>query len=142
MNVKKLNEIFGYGLFGVGAVKILLIMFIILQMFTGGTVDTEYFSIAVGFAEIILAIGSIVMIIVNIKEQPKVIPGYLLGLGAVLIELIVPSILGIFAVFVECGMYMKAGSKVKNGGNIGDKNYKKIKQDMKNTDWFYGDNDK
>lgn len=141
MSVKKVNEVFGYGFFTVGVLKAVLVIFIILQLLSGGHANTEYFTIAIGFAEIILSIGSIIMIVVNIKSQPKVIPGYLLGLGAVLIELVIPSILSVFAVFVECSMFMKAGAKVKSNGES-DQKYKKAKQDMKNTDWFYGENDK
>ena len=58
------------------------------------------------------------MIILNVKKQPEVISGYLLGLGGVLIQIITPSIMSIFVVFIECGMYMKAGTKIKNKNNI------------------------
>lgn len=152
MSVKKANEIFGYGLFIVGALKLLLLILVVLQLgsniisiFNGGNVNSEYyptFSTAIGIAQIILAIGSIIMIIVNIKNQPGVIIGYLWGLGAFLIQFITPSIISFYVVFIECGMYMKAGSKIRKK-NIGiDKNYRKIKQDMKNTEWFYENSDK
>lgn len=82
------------------------------------------------------------MIILNIKKQPEVIVGYLLGLGAILLEFIVPTFLSFYFVFVECGMYMKAGAKVRNK-NIGqDINSRKMKQTIKNTEWFYGNDDK
>lgn len=152
MSVKKVNEIFGYGLFIVGALKILLVVLVLLQVgsnitaiFNGGNVKSEYYptlSTAIGFAQIILAIGSILMIIVNMKKQPEVITGYLWGLGALLIEFITPSIMSFYAVFVECSMYMKAGTKIRNKNTGSDKNYRKIKQDMKNTEWFYCNNDK
>lgn len=152
MNIKKINEIFGYGLFIIGVLKILLVILVLIQLGTnitaisnGGSVNSEYypaFSITIGFAQLILAIGSIIMIILNIKKQPEVITGYLWGLGALLIEFITPSILSFYAVFVECGMYMKAGTKIRNKNTGSDKNYRKIKQDMKNTEWFYGNNDK
>lgn len=152
MSLKKINEIFGYSFFIVGALKLLLVILVLIQVginitaiFNGGNGNSEYypvFSTIIGFAQIILAIGSIVMIILNIKKQPEVIAGYLWGLGALLIEFITPTIISFYAVFIECGMYMKAGTKIKNQ-NIGSgKNYRKIKQDMKNTEWFYGNSDK
>lgn len=151
-SIRKINEIFEYGFFAVGALKILLVVLVVMQfgtnvlaIFNGGNVNAEYYPIlstTIGFAEIILAIGSIIMIIINIKKQPEVITGYLWGLGALLVELCTPSIMAFYAVFVQCSMYMKAGSKIRNK-NIGvDKNYRKIKQDMKNTEWFYGNSDK
>lgn len=138
--------------FLVGALKILLVFLVLIQfgtniiaIFNGGNVKDEYystFSTAIGFAQIILAIGSIVMIIVNIKKQPEVITGYLWGLGALLIEFIVPSIIYFYIVFIECGMYMKAGIKIRNKNVGSNKNYRKIKQDIKKTEWFYGKSDK
>ena len=152
MSVKKVNEIFGYGLFIVGALKIILVVLVLAQVgsnitaiFNGGNVESEYYPIlstAIGIAQIILAIGSIVMIIVNMKKQPEVITGYLWGLGALLIEFIAPAIIEFYALFVECSMYMKAGSKIRNQNIGSDKNYRKIKQDIKNTEWFYGNSDK
>lgn len=152
MSVKKLNEIFGYGLFIVGALKILFVILVLIQVgtnitaiFNGGSVNSEYypaFSTIIGFAQLVLAMGSIIMIILNIKRQPEVITGYLWGLGALLIEFITPSIMSFYAVFVECSMYMKAGTKIRNKNTGSDKNYRKIKQDMKNTEWFYGNSDK
>ena len=47
-----------------------------------------------------------------------------------------------YAVFVECSVYMKARIKIRNKNIGSDKNYRKIKQDMKNTEWFYGNSDK
>lgn len=77
-----------------------------------------------------------------IKKQPEVITGYLLGLGATLLEFIVPSFLSFYFVFVECGMHMKAGTKIRNE-NVGQNtNNRNIKQAVKNTDWFYGNDDK
>lgn len=152
MSIKKLNEIFGYGLFIVGTLKILLVILVLIQVgtniaaiFNGESVDSEYystFSTIIGFAQLILAFGSIIMIILNIKRQPEVITGYLWGLGALLIEFITPSIMSFYAVFVECGLYMKAGTKIRNKNVGSDKNYRKIKQDIKNTEWFYGNSDK
>lgn len=152
MSIKKLNEIFGYGLFIVGILKILLAILVLIQVginitaiFNGESVNSEYYpalSTTIGFAQLVLAIGSIIMMILNIKRQPEVITGYLWGLGALLIEFITPSIMSFYAVFVECGLYMKAGTKIRNPNVGSDKNYRKIKQDIKNTEWFYGNSDK
>lgn len=152
MSVKKWNEIFGYGLFFVGALKVLLVILVLIQfginitsIFNGGDINSSSysnFSTILGFAQIILAIGSIIMIILNIKKEPEVITGYLWGLGAILLEFIVPSFLAFYFVFVECGMYMKAGTKIINK-NVGqDTNSRNIKQAVKNTEWFYGNDDK
>ena len=152
MSIKKLNEIFGYGLFIVGVLKLLLTILVFTQLrasiatiFNGGEANLEgysAFSTTIGFAQVVLAIGSIIMIILNIKKTPEVIPGYLWGLGAVLVELIMPPIMFLFTVIAECSMYMKAGTKIVNKNTGTEKNYKKIKQDMKNTEWFYGNDDK
>ncbi|MGN1269578.1 MAG: hypothetical protein ACI4UU_01745 [Clostridia bacterium] len=149
MSVRKLNEIFGYGLFGVGAFKLLLVVLIILQLGTnitaimnGQNINTNYytnFSKTIGLAQIILAIGSIIMIFVNIKNTPEVITGYLLGLGALMIEFIIPSFLLIFVAFAQCGMYMKAGAKIKNKNMSYKTEHKTRKKAIKNTEWFYSD---
>lgn len=48
--------------------------------------------------------------------------------GALLIKFIISQIMSFYAVFVECSMYMKTGTKIRNK-NIGrNKNYRKIKQ--------------
>ena len=148
MDVKKWNEIFGYGLFSVGVLKALIIFLLIIQfgtniaaVFNGRDIDStsyNFFSTMIGYAQIVLAIGSIIMIILNVKEQPEIITGYLWGLGAILLELIVPAFLFIYLVFVECSMYMKAGSKIirENAGQY--TNNKSRREIIKNTEWFYG----
>ena len=82
----------------------------------GGEVENSSFysslSVMVGFVQIAFAIGSIVMIILNIKKQPGIIPGYLMGIGALLIEFIVPSFLLLFFIIAECGLYMRAGTLI------------------------------
>lgn len=150
--MRKLNEIFGYGLFIVGVAKIILVILVLLQagtniiaIFNGGSANSEYYpvlSTTIGFAQLILAVGSIVMIILNIKKQPEVIKGYLYGLGALLLEFVIPPIMSFYFVFVECGMYMKAGTKIRNKNLGSDKDYRKIKQNIKNTEWFYSEKNK
>lgn len=150
MNIKTVNEIFGYGLFGIGALKIVFTILVFFQMITNvnialnGGDGTDYgyyptFSVILGGAQILLAIGSIIMILVNFTIQPKVIPGYLWGLGAILIELIIPSSLYIFVLFAECGMYMKAGQKIRSNNEIYKDEFKPktSKKTIKNTEWFY-----
>ena len=147
MNVSKINKILGYLLFIVGVLKILIAILVLIQMgnnitaiFNGGSGNSEYYptlSITIGLVQIILALSSIIMIIVNANKQPKVIIGYLYGLGALLLEFIVPSILSFYFVFVESGLYMKAGNKIINT-NLGyGREYKKNKEMIKNTEWFY-----
>lgn len=150
MNIKTVNEFFGYGLFGIGALKIVFTILVFFQMITNvnialnGGDGTDYgyyptFSVILGGAQILLAIGSIIMILVNSTIQPKVIPGYLWGLGAILIELIIPSSLYIFVLFAECGMYMKAGQKIRSNNEIYKDEFKPktSKKTIKNTEWFY-----
>jgi len=149
MSIRKLNKIFGYGLFVVGALKLLLAVLVILQFGTniaaimnGENINTDTyanFSMIVALAQIILALGSIIMIFVNIKRSPEVITGYLLGLGAIMLEFITPSFLVIFMVFVQCGMYMKAGTKITNKNVSYKSEQRTSKKTIKNTDWFYSE---
>lgn len=73
VNVKKINEICGYAIFALGALKILLVILIFIQLstnmmtiFDGGEIaDSDYypvFSTAIGAAQLILAVVSIIMI--------------------------------------------------------------------------------
>lgn len=122
IDVKKLNEIFGYVFLGVGSVKILLLVLAFLKFGTdvalivkGGSAtsgDYNTFSAILGFVEIILAIASIVMIILNAKRQTGAIVSYSLGIGALVLEFLIPSSLSILFVFVEVGMYLKAGNNL------------------------------
>ena len=151
MSIRKTNEIFGYGYYILGVSKMLFVIYVLMQSIislitisSGGNGDLgnySYISIAIGFLQIILGIGSVVMIILNIKKEPEVIKGYLMGLGSLLIEVIIPSIIFIFVVFLQCVWYMKAGNKICNK-NIGiNIDNGKIKQDAKNTEWFFGNDD-
>lgn len=150
MDIRTVNEIFGYGLFGLGALKIVFTILVFLQMFTNvnialnGGDGTNYgyypiFSIILGGAQILIAIGSIIMILINMTKQPAVIPGYLWGLSAILIELITPSSIYIFVLFAECGMYMKAGLRIRSNNETYKNEFrpKTSKKVIKNTEWFY-----
>ena len=151
MNLKKVNDFFGISLSLVGFLKVLLIVLIFVQsgniaaaMVTGGnanTVDFTMFSRCLGITQLVLAACSIVMIFVNLKSSPDVVTGYLIGLGAIALELILPSIIYFIYVFVECGLYIKAGNKIRNKTlsffNISTS--KSNEEMIENTDWFYKD---
>lgn len=151
MKLEKVNDFFGISLSLVGFLKVLLIVLIFVQsgsaataIVTGGTANVTDFSIfsqLIGIAQLILAICSIIMIFINFKKSSNVVVGYLIGLTAVGLELILPSIIYFAYVFVECGLYIKAGNKIRNKTlslfNIStSKSSKEIKE---STDWFYKD---
>ena len=148
--MRKVNSFFGHALFFIGALKIIFSLLIIVQLFininsifNGGSYGFGYFpifSLLIGLTQLIIGAGSILMILLNMTNNPKVIPGYLLGLGALLIELFTPSMLYILVLFAECGMYMKAGSKIiRENSSFEIKSTKtSIKENpSKNTEWFY-----
>ncbi len=149
MNLKKVNDIFGIALSWIGLLKVLLIVLVMFQsgsiataMVIGGdavSFDLSTFSTLLGYAQLIVAAGSIVMIFVNIKRYPDVILGYIIGLGAITLEFILPKIIFFVYVFVECGLYIKAGNTIRNKefkifGIDNDTGVKK-----ENTDWFFDD---
>lgn len=152
MKTEKANEIFGYGFLLVGAFKFILFFLAVMQAFTsiGASLNGanasinnyETFSSIIGFAEIVLLIGSIIMIIINSKEKSKVTIGYLMGLGAILLEFFVPKLAVIFFILVQCGIYIKAGFMIRNKNMGFNKDYKSIRQQEKDTEWFYGKDDK
>ncbi len=152
MNVKKVNEFFGYALFTLGTLKILLVVLILARLvtnlndiFSGGSASYEYFPTLVtilNIAETILVLGSIVMIIFNMKKQKEVIIGYLLVLGAVLIGFITPSIMSIGVIFIQSAMYMKASSKIRNKNSLYKERSNPSKKMIKNTEWFYSESNK
>ena len=82
------------------------------------------------------------MIFVNIKRYPDVVMGYVVGIFALILEIILPAILFFIYGFVEGMMYIYASNTVRN------KKFKlfSVENDsntkVENTDWFYGDNDK
>lgn len=148
MILKKINEIFGYALFGVGALKMILVILLLIQFATSlgaivnGELDFFYnytnLALMLGIAQFILAMGSVIMIIFNLTNQPEVIIGYLIGLGAILIEFFAPSFLTFISLSMECGMYMKAGSVIRQKNEIHKIEYRKPnRKTIKNTEWFY-----
>ena len=151
MSLKTVNGIFGYGFYAVGAFKSIFTVLIFLQMFTNinialnGGDGTNYgyyptLSLILGGAQFFLAIGSIVMILVNSTTHPSVIPGYLWASGAVLLELILSStFIYILVVFLECGLYVKAGQKIVNDNEkYKDEYAHKTGPKPKNPEWYYG----
>ena len=153
MNLKTVNDLFGYGFFGIGASKIIFTILLFMRMFTNVNVafnggyggDYGYypiFSVIIAWIQIIVTIGAVIMIFVNMKRQLELIPGYLLGIGATLLELITPSGIAIFVLFTECGMYMKAGNIIKKRNLESKYIHKTSKKMIKNTEWFYSEQSK
>ena len=78
------------------------------------------------------------MLILNAKEQPQVMPGYLIFLGAIILELLPVGFLSLFTVFIACGLYLKAGTMIKKQSpEVFGNTYSK--KDIKSMDWFYGE---
>jgi len=151
MNLKKTNDFLGYSFYTVGASKIILIILAFLNF--GNDVSDIVNNNAltssdiiilcsgiIGIAQIVLAIAAVVMIFINMSNEPKAVKGYLYSIGAILIEIFVPSFLMIFFIFAECGLYMKAGTiLVKSNSGI-SKNNKRNEELTKNTEWFFDEN--
>ena len=152
MNLKTVNRIFGYGHFGMGAIKIIYTIFLLSQMVTnvnialnGGEWSYGFFPIiteVINLAQILLTIGSVIMIFVNTIQQPKVIIGYVWGLGAMFLSFIIPSwpwlIIGTF--FIQCGMLMKAGTEIMSNSDTYKNEFrpKTSKKTIKNIECYYG----
>ena len=152
MNLKKINRIFGYGLFGIGAIKIIYTIFLLSKIsnnvnsaFNGGEWNYGFFSLiieVINLVQVLLMIGSAIMIFVNIKEQPKVIKGYAWGLGSMLVTYIIPSwpwlIIG--TLILQCGMLMKAGTEIISTSDTYKNEFKPkmSNKTIKNTEWYLG----
>ena len=152
MNLKTVNRIFGYGHFGMGAIKIIYTIFLLSQMVTnvnialnGGEWSYGFFPIiaqVISLVQTLLTIGSIIMIFVNITQQPKVIKGYVWGLGAMLVPYIIPSwpwlIIG--TLILQCGMLMKAGTEIMSTSDTYKNEFKPkmSNKTIKNTEWYLG----
>ncbi len=150
MNLKKVNEFFGISLLVIGILKILLMVFIFIRsgsaavsMVNGEEVnvlDVSFVSDTLGIIQIIFAFCSIIMIFVNVKKYPESIVGYLIGLIALGLEIILPAIVFFIYGFVEGGLYIMASNKIRN------KKFKLFSietddsnQKVESTDWFYND---
>lgn len=171
--MKTMNKICGYTLFIIGIVKAIIAFIAIVEflqtvssILSGGSSTSLYmmymmvpFSEFLGWVQIFMAALSIIMIIVNLNNgYMKIASGYLYGIGAILMESLLPSFIMIFAVFCECTMYIKAGSKIINNNNLNENNgafnfnsgYNKKtkvnraeqKKIMNETDWFYSEGNK
>lgn len=152
MSLKKVNEFFGISLLTIGILKILLMILVLIQsgnaavsMVTGGEAklfDASFLGDFVGILQIVVAACSFIMIFVNIKKYPEVIMGYVIGILALILEIILPAIIFFIYGFVEGILYINASNVVRN------KKFKlfSIETDssekVENTDWFYGDKDK
>lgn len=154
MKINKANQFFGNTFLAIGAAQILLIILVLTRIMsnlsniqTGGSVvgfdSYSNFSTAIGVAQFILSIASIIMIILNIKAQPQVIIAYFYVLGAVAVELLLPSFFSVVTVFISASMYIKAGSKIKDKNVFQIQNEREHKKLVKQTNWFYSEeNDK
>ena len=152
MNLKKINRIFGYGLFGIGAIKIIYTIFLLSKIsnnvnsaFNGGEWNYGFFSLiitVINLVQVLLMIVSAIMIFVNIMEQPKVIKGYAWGLGSMLVTYIIPSwpwlIIG--TLILQCGMLMKAGTEIMSTSDTYKNEFKPkmSNKTIKNTEWYLG----
>ena len=151
MNVKRVNEIIGCIIFGFAVTKTAYVLFVLtrvsfnlMKLLSNGNLNGNYFPILstiISYAEMIVFVLSVIMAIINIKKQPELIKWYLLCIGAFALAIFTPPIIFIFFVIPQCVMYLNAGVKIRNGAIGVIKNYKKIKQDIKNTEWFYGKED-
>ena len=164
MRVKKFNTIFGYGYYILGAGKALFFMLTVIGALTnmgialnGGNVNSEYYpgvTLLFGFLEIVLSISAVIMIFVNMSKEPSISGGYAIGIGGVLLEFILSGFLLYFALFFQCGLFIKAGKmiidnneklpdsyKPKQKYKVGNANSTNITQEepLNNTDWFYMD---
>lgn len=138
--VKGFNNFLGWGLFFTGAAKLIYVvvvymkmMTLISSMFSGNVTDINYYPMISGIialAQLLFAILSIVMIFVNINKCSGVIKGYLVGLGALAMEFILPSFILFYLAVVECSLYMKAGSIIR-------KENENMALNSKDMDWFY-----
>lgn len=96
----------------------------------------------INLVQVLLMIGSAIMIFVNIKEQPKVIKGYAWGLGSMLVTYIIPSwpwlIIG--TLILQCGMLMKAGTEIMSTSDTYKNEFKPkmSNKTIKNTEWYLG----
>ena len=128
--VTNINEYMGCGVFALGVIKAVIITMSIIQMgttiaavFNNSSVGIYNFSniaLIIGFTEIILGGFSLMMIILNINYKGGVVLGYLMVLGAIIMELLLPSI---FFVYIECGIYMKAGSLIRKKNSNENRKY-------------------
>ena len=145
MNLRTVNAFFGYGLFALGGMKFIFTILLMIQGSTNTALSEgeiifyslyPIFTLIIGGAQLLLAIGSVIMIFVNMSNQPAVIPGYLWGLGAILLEVTSPFLFYVLVLFAECGMYIKAGTSIISKNINYDDGDKKSKKTVKNQEWY------
>ena len=141
MKLKRVNNFFGTSMILIGFFRFLISSLgtlIILSTHSNSDI-ISLFAGLIGLFQIVIGFGSIIMIFVNMKEYPNVILGYVIGLCAIALEFILPKIIFFVYVFVECGLYIKAGNTIR------DKEFKLFSIDndtnvkTENTDWFFND---
>lgn len=142
--MERINRFFGNAYILMGVAKAFLVLIAIFSLLVSGNVDVTMISATLGFIQMGVMLGSFIMIFVNFAGSPGRSLQYLIGLLTLCLELILPSLIYMFALFPQCGYLIHIGSKLKNGdtsGNGNKKSQKEINQTLKNTEWFYGSSD-
>lgn len=146
--MRVLNKFFAYAFFVVGTCMIILLMLVVTQFTSNlnavnsdAELDaTNYgiFSSTIGWCQLLLALGSFLMIILNIKNNPKAIIGYLLSYVGFILEIILPSLFVMLMFPTVAGIYMKAGSIINKSISGDAYGYRKTyRKKSKSVDWFY-----
>ena len=153
MGLKKANLYFGYAFYTIGVLKLIQSIFWMVSAFSGvsnvlsgGNVDfgtLNLFVNIVQYLQIFISIGSIVMLISNLKNQPKVVIGYAIVIGDFILYFIMPKfILMYYVLFIECAVFAKAGKNVLNANAEYGPIRKIDKTAIKNSEWFYSEESK
>ena len=151
MNLKGVNNFLGWGFIAIGALRVLIIFLAIVVVFSnlsaiysGDTVSStsslSTLSTCIGFAQILLGLCSIVMLIVNIFKGPEVVPGYGKAIGAFILCImgeLFSGLLGYGIIIVASGVYVKAGKDIRENNFKYVKDTKRTKKVAENTGWFY-----
>lgn len=151
MKISNINEMFGNALLAYGVIKIVFV-FIALINAIGILIGTgsgsniveviESVSNILSVVWIIIIIGSLIMLIINKKNDTRVTKGYTTALVTGVIETIIPSIylIDIFINIFICMEYIKSGKKIKeDNGNYYSNNNLSNKTIAKKSEWFYSD---
>ena len=147
MILRRVNKIFAWGYFAVGATRVVILFIALAQVisafnavFDGRSLAMMSFdgiSLVLSICQIILFIGSIVMVILNSKKQPEVIKGYLMGIGAFVLHFIFSAfILLIFISAFSFVMYIRAGQMINKNNAKGENLLRTNRSDSDLDDYF------
>ena len=144
MNNKRADNIFSYGYLFVGGLELVsaIIVLIDLSVIISSKVNSGIFAmilLILNYLKIALFVGSIVMIVLSIKEKSIALKGYLIGLSGRFIVYLLPSSV---SVFVQSILFLMAGYIIRKNNYINGKSYKEIRKNIDNTEWFYGNENK